>query len=352
MTSEAPPPAPPPIHPAGAQPAPGPVPVYPMPPAAYEMPRRRQQDRGLDGLLIVAWVLSVLGAAGAVVGAGIAVGEFAAAELRATEPNVLPAGLIAAVGTLVLIAGLSAGSIRSIVLRRNLGEDRYRGPSPVLLLVIWQAVATLAVIPFLGDVLAGLEGEGTPSTALFITIVTAPVTLFVVTVLFVLVPRALPGVRLVERSIGAAAWNFFLGVLVGAPAWVVGTVISLIVTAILAGGIGLTPDSVLPLDLLEAIDPILLVFALVVAAPVAEELFFRAVLFTAWEREYGYRRALIGSSVLFAAIHLSLFALAPILVLAFVLGYVYSKTRSLLTVIGIHATFNAISTALLLTEIG
>ena len=43
--------------------------------------------------------------------------------------------------------------------------------------------------------------------------------------------------------------------------------------------------------------------AIVVIAPIAEEIFFRGVVFNAWLREYGERRALLGSAVLFATIH-------------------------------------------------
>ena len=54
------------------------------------------------------------------------------------------------------------------------------------------------------------------------------------------------------------------------------------------------------------LDPWLVVVAIVVFAPIAEELFFRGIVFNAWLREAGRVWAYVGSAALFAAIHLSL----------------------------------------------
>ena len=62
-----------------------------------------------------------------------------------------------------------------------------------------------------------------------------------------------------------------------------------------------------------------------------------------WLREYGVRRALFGSALLFALIHASLVALVPILVLGLGLALVYHRTRSLLAAIMMHATVNGVS---------
>ena len=56
--------------------------------------------------------------------------------------------------------------------------------------------------------------------------------------------------------------------------------------------------------------------------------------------------------MVFALIHMSIYSFVPILLLALILGYVYHQTRSLVTVIAIHATFNGISTALLFVAPG
>ena len=54
------------------------------------------------------------------------------------------------------------------------------------------------------------------------------------------------------------------------------------------------------------LDPWLVVLAVVILAPIAEEIFFRGVVFNALLREGGRRWAYIGSAALFAVIHVSL----------------------------------------------
>jgi membrane protease YdiL (CAAX protease family) len=81
---------------------------------------------------------------------------------------------------------------------------------------------------------------------------------------------------------------------------------------------------------------------------VAEEAFFRGVVFNAWRREAGRRWAFFGSAALFAAIHLSLLSLMPIFLLGIGLAWVYDRTKSLLAPMVMHATVNGISVALAL----
>jgi membrane protease YdiL (CAAX protease family) len=88
--------------------------------------------------------------------------------------------------------------------------------------------------------------------------------------------------------------------------------------------------------------------AVVILAPIAEEVFFRGVVFNAWLREGGRRWAYIGSAALFAVIHLSLVSLLPIFLLGLALAWVYERTGNLLAPIAMHATVNGISVALAL----
>jgi membrane protease YdiL (CAAX protease family) len=91
---------------------------------------------------------------------------------------------------------------------------------------------------------------------------------------------------------------------------------------------------------------ILVAFLLV--APAAEEVFFRGVVYNAWERERGPWVAVIGSAALFAAIHASLFAMVPIFALGVILALLYRSTGSLAATIALHAGFNAISVTIAL----
>lgn len=82
----------------------------------------------------------------------------------------------------------------------------------------------------------------------------------------------------------------------------------------------------------------LMLFLLLVYAPVVEELVFRGILLQRWAVKWGLRSGVIASSVLFGALHfnnpigLTLFGL--------VMGLLYVRTQSLWVPIGCHALNN------------
>lgn len=83
----------------------------------------------------------------------------------------------------------------------------------------------------------------------------------------------------------------------------------------------------------------------VLLVPVAEESFFRGILY-AWIKQVGYPRlALWGTSVVFAAVHANLVSFVPLTVLALVLALLYGRTGNLLAPISAHALFNAVNLA-------
>jgi membrane protease YdiL (CAAX protease family) len=85
----------------------------------------------------------------------------------------------------------------------------------------------------------------------------------------------------------------------------------------------------------------------IVLAPIAEEALFRGIFYPA-VKALGYPRlALIGTSILFAAIHLNVVTFLPLLVLALGLVLLYERTGNLLAPIAAHAVFNAINFAML-----
>jgi membrane protease YdiL (CAAX protease family) len=82
-------------------------------------------------------------------------------------------------------------------------------------------------------------------------------------------------------------------------------------------------------------------------APVAEEVFFRGILYTA-VKQAGFRRlALWGTAALFAFIHFNLLTFLPLMALALVLTILYERTQNLLAPIAAHSFFNALNFALL-----
>ena len=90
----------------------------------------------------------------------------------------------------------------------------------------------------------------------------------------------------------------------------------------------------------------LIVFAVVIA-PVAEESFFRGILYPTIKQNGFPRAALWITSLLFAAIHCNLPAFVPLAILAFALAVLYEKTGNLLACITAHSLFNAANVALL-----
>ncbi len=93
---------------------------------------------------------------------------------------------------------------------------------------------------------------------------------------------------------------------------------------------------------------ILLVLVLVVGAPVVEELFFRGLLLRAISKRYGDRWGLVGSSVVFALMHLEALQFPALLIFGLVLGGLAVRTRRLGPSILAHALFNAVAVIALL----
>jgi len=104
-------------------------------------------------------------------------------------------------------------------------------------------------------------------------------------------------------------------------------------------GANLDPTRMLPSGTLGIVFTILIACVL---APVAEEIVFRGVLLSALRERYGDASAIALSSLAFALVHVSLFAIPPIFVFALLLGWLFVRTRSLWVSIAAHAMFNAL----------
>jgi membrane protease YdiL (CAAX protease family) len=93
----------------------------------------------------------------------------------------------------------------------------------------------------------------------------------------------------------------------------------------------------------------LAVFA-VLLAPLAEEVLFRGIIYSA-VRDLGFpRTAFWISAVLFALIHMSVQIFLPILTLGLIFAWLYEKTGNLLSSITAHSAFNALNVVLLLHQ--
>ena len=289
------------------------------------------------------WLAIVLGFLVMVAGLG-GLAAIQVARLRFERPEVL--AWVAIGGAVLQVSGLSWLALRGVLVRRRLAPARYRGPSVILLLILAIFISTAAVIPFTADATVLVTGRGQMSELGALVLLTATqVALLAVTALFVLLPDALRGLSLLGRL--GAVRSVGTGLGFGLIAWIGATLASAVAAWLLTQA-GIRPEPQAAEQALSIVDPLIAVPAVVIVAPVAEELFFRGVAFNAWLREYGYPRALFGSALLFALIHGSLLALLPIFLLGIGLALVYDRSRSLLASMVMHATVNGISVALAL----
>lgn len=268
----------------------------------------------------------------------------AAAGGSALSIDVAIAALVAGLGGAVLLtAGLIWLPLAGILQRRVLPASRYRGGSVLALFLLALVGGTLVSLPVLLLLIHGdPEQLVHPSTGVVtVELLVTPLTLLTIFGGFVLLPRALQGLRLWEGA--RSVVQLVVGAGLGIVTWFGIGLISAALEAFLQRlGIQLGGQQEVA-GLATDVGPLVAIPMVVVLAPIAEELFFRGLVFNAWEREYGTRRAIVGSALLFALAHLiggTPAAVAIVFVLGLVLALVYARTRTLATTIGLHACFN------------
>ena len=87
--------------------------------------------------------------------------------------------------------------------------------------------------------------------------------------------------------------------------------------------------------------PIWFMLVGVVFAPIIEEIFFRGFLFQGFRQQYGWVRAGLLSSAIFAVGHLDPVALIPTFILGCLLAYMYHRSNSVWPGIILHFLVNA-----------
>ena len=123
----------------------------------------------------------------------------------------------------------------------------------------------------------------------------------------------------------------------------------MIFSAIWAAALGVEENDDLPQELGadDSTTALVAVAVLVcVAAPIAEEIFFRGFCFTAFRRWIGVAGGAILSGVIFGAIHAGssdVVFLVPLAVFGVVLALLYHRTGSLLPCIVLHALNNSLA---------
>lgn len=103
-------------------------------------------------------------------------------------------------------------------------------------------------------------------------------------------------------------------------------------------------------DLLSELDaPILFAFVTAIAAPFTEELFFRGFLFKGFRQKYGWVRALLLSSAIFALFHGQIATLIPTFLLGALFAYLYQRTESVYPGMILHIAVNSMGACVFLT---
>ena len=286
----------------------------------------------------------------AVIGALLAIGALGAGAIAAQRQvsggDLALYGWLTLLGAVLFAAGLLYSAVRQLRIRSYLPPERYRGPRVVVLMLLVLVLASMITAPFGSDAAALLMGEGELTfLGAAVLLVATQTAMLLVSWFLVFRPGALQALPSLPGRDPAGALLTGLGW--GIPAWLGATLASAGVVWLLES-IGFDAEPQAAEQAIALVDPWLVVVAVVILAPIAEEVFFRGVVFNAWLREGGPRWALFGSSALFALIHLSVVAVVPIFLLGLALAWVYRRTGSLLAPIAMHATVNAISVALAL----
>jgi uncharacterized protein len=302
------------------------------------------EGRAAPGLFVVGWLASILGSGILFIG------------FQATRSSL--ASLLILIGLAMLSAGLVAGAGSQALERRARGVATYTGPSPVLLLAAAIAVSSvLATLVGLVIRLVGVDPEG-PLTSLLL-LAAIQLTYYALTRLLVVGSGALTWAEMgVHGGPRRALTDLVWGASFALP--VIG--ITLVLASLVAAFVSAVPESPLP-PTGTAGGLLLNLLGGAILVPLGEELLFRGVTTTAWQRAYGSSRAIIQGGLFFAVVHLlqiggtapdQALALAFVgfvtrLPVAFALGWLFVARRSLWASVGLHMGFNG--TLLVLAEI-
>lgn len=306
-------------------------------------------------LQVVSIMLVVAGVAALWVGLGAGLQLDDPSDLPVTDQAALALTAVA-LGAVAIVVGLIINAVRAMVVRERLPESRYRGPSAIVLLLIGNIITVTLTTPYFADLIAFQQGDRISVVGALVILSGTQAGLLAAAIVFVALPNALAGVRLLPSEHGVR--TILIGLAASIPAWIAAALLGLALTQVLQL-LGREPQPGVVDQALAALDPAVLIVAIVVIAPIAEEVFFRGVVFNAWRREYGERRALLGSAALFATIHAnttswdalvgSLVVTVPIIFgLGIALATVYRRTGSLAASMALHAGFNGISLTLAL----
>jgi membrane protease YdiL (CAAX protease family) len=295
------------------------------------------EGRAAPALFVIGWLASLLGLSTAV--AGLLGGSI----------------ILVGIGAGLLSLGLIAASGNQAFERRAHGA-RYAGPSPFLVFgtIVATTVFVLFVVGLFLDLALGGAGVFPPLAQLMTALLGAVASVGVIR-LTVVGTGALSWAEMQVRPFSRRALDdLAIGAALAAPV----IVVTFLVISVLFAIFGVTQEGPLPPSgstgglLIQLVAGALIV-------PIYEELMFRGLAISAWERTIGPDRAVIRATLLFALAHVltievprdaTAFQVLGLVVMgagtrlpvAYVLGLLFVRRRSIWAPIGLHATFNGV----------
>lgn len=260
-------------------------------------------------------------------------------------------GLLFMGGLLTMALGLGASAGYQVLARAARPADRFRGPSPAMLLAL-QLIVSIALGTAL--LVVGVPDPQSSSVGFFIVAATLLVTYVGIVWLLGVRTGALtwpdmgwPGGAPAGRLLG----DIGVGTATMALAWLP----VIMMAALLGSLLDSTPTNPVP-AISTPLDILLTAVGAALLVPIGEEILFRGYALTAWLRDLGPRAALIRSTLFFAFAHIlgvtagtfdegwrqALLTVVVITPVGAILGWLFLR-RGLLASIAGHMTFNLIS---------
>ena len=295
------------------------------------------EGRSAPGLFVLGWLATLIG-----------LGAILVAVMSGTGG----AGpILLVIGLLVLAVGLVAGAGGQAIERRARGDRAYTGPSPFLVFAAGIPITGLVGIA-LGTVLSavGIPVDGPPARLAAVAI-QALIYIGLIRLLVVDAGGLSWSAMGVTRPTSAGLQGFGIGVAWALPVFAA----TLAVVAVVTVFVRAQAESPLP----PAGEPggfALNLLAGVIVAPISEEIMFRAFATTAWIADMGVARAVVRGAIFFAAVHIigltgveagqataaAFVAFVARIPVALALGWLFARTRTIWTPLGLHAAFNGI----------
>ena len=158
------------------------------------------------------------------------------------------------------------------------------------------------------------------------------------------------GVRWVDLGWGATFRDAWQGLGIGIATQVAVVPIIYIPVLLMADDLDVSGPARDLVDKASGGGILLLILAVVVGAPIVEEIFFRGLTLRALEARMRRRTALVVSAFVFGVVHLQFLQFPALLVIGLICGWLAQRDGRIGRAIWAHVGFNAVTVAVLLLE--